>query len=81
MILEAVAPNLKKAHLGKSLAVYYSYEVPIAFRYKGNLVVSESVWTKTTAAHLNHIDPDKAYRIDNRSFMEELALILKKLEA
>jgi hypothetical protein len=80
VILENLRPNLKKANLGKSLAIYYSYETPIAFRYKGNLVVSESIWTKSTAMHLNYIDPDKAFRIDNRSMMEELRLILKKLE-
>lgn len=62
-----------------SLTMYFSYETCIGFKkWADELVLSKNIWSSTTGKHLNHIDPDKEYRVDHGEFKKQLA---KALEA
>lgn len=53
-----------------NMTLWFSYETLIAFRIGAEKVVSENVWTKTTAKHLNEIDRgDKASRVKHDVFL------------
>tara|TARA_R110000803_G_scaffold3086_2_gene10570 strand:+ start:21431 stop:21673 length:243 start_codon:yes stop_codon:yes gene_type:complete len=36
--------------------IYYSYNTIVAFKTPSEICVSENVWSKTTACHLNRIE-------------------------
>jgi hypothetical protein len=51
-----IKPNLYR-YVGGKKVIYFSYETPIAYYdyIQEETVVSENVWTRTTAKHINHI--------------------------
>ncbi len=64
-----------------SLAVYFSYETPVAFEVAGRRVVRENVWGPTTGKHLNAIDGgDKRSRVSGEEFEQALAAELESRE-
>jgi len=53
------------------LRVYYSYTTPVALEIDGNLKVSQSQWSVTTAKHLTWIDGgNKQDRLNPKEFNE-----------
>ena len=59
--------------------IYYSYKTIVAYSDgKDGLVCSENVWSNTTGKHLNWIQPDKTFRINNSEFMIRLENALKR---
>lgn len=55
------------------VTIWYSYDTPIAFRVKGDMVVRENSWGTTTGKHLNAICPDKSRRISSDEFERQWA--------
>lgn len=51
-----IKPNLYRFISGEKV-IYFSYETAIAYYdyIQHETVVSENVWTRTTAKHINHI--------------------------
>lgn len=47
---------------------YFSYETCIAVRLRGDLIISENIWSVTTGKHLNYVSRDHSIRIDNEKF-------------
>lgn len=58
---------------------YFSYSTCVAFRARGDLVISENVWGVTTGKHLNWINPDHKKRIPYEEFEKRLADLEIKL--
>ena len=54
------------------LTLYFSYDTVIAFRGKTGFHISNNVWSKTTAKHLNAINKDKSTREKHEIFLENL---------
>lgn len=54
------------------LDIFFSYETPIGFRHNYEVVVSENIWSRTTAKHLTALPCAKEDRIPNKDFMEQL---------
>ena len=71
-------PNFNVIEIG-SLTIYVSYTTPIAFRYKGDLVIRQNDWAQTTGNHLNTIDSDKSIRISGDDFEEKLSKIIDNI--
>jgi len=69
--------NCLKVEIG-SLILYFSYSTIIAFRNKGNLIISKNYWSTTTRKHLNWINTDKKIRIKRDIFNEKLENKLKE---
>ena len=61
--------KLTIVHVG-ARTLYFSYETLIAFEKHGELFISKNIWSNTTGRHLNWIDDDKEFRMDNDKFME-----------
>ena len=62
------------------IEVYFSYQTPIAFRYRHGLVCSENAWSTTTGKHLNWIQPDKKQRVPHEEFKRLLQEALAEME-
>ena len=68
--------NAVMVEIGR-LTLYFSYQTVVAFKSEDKLVVSENVWGKTTARHINSIDGgNKAHRLDRASFKAALEKLL-----
>lgn len=59
--LSQIASNVSRVDVGE-LTIWFSYEEPVAFIYRGDFHISENVWSATTGKHLNIIEPDKSWR-------------------
>ncbi len=63
------AHTLKVIMPWMDLVVYYSYETVVAFSHKGQRVVHENTWGRTTGKHLNWIDGgSKSSRVSAEEF-------------
>lgn len=61
-------PNETTLHL-PGISIWFSYETPVAFRFRGERVVRENDWSTTTGKHLNRIDGGaRADRISGEEF-------------
>lgn len=69
--IRLIRPNFTMVDLG-SIAIWFSYETPIAFSHNGTEYVRENVWGPTTGKHLNAVNPDKSIRIPGDKFREAL---------
>lgn len=71
--------NEKKVEIG-NLTLYYSYDTIVAFSHpKTGLVVSENIWSVTTAKHITHIDGGlKNRRLPHDLFQTRLEEIFAK---
>ena len=56
-------PNETTLHL-PGISIWFSYETPVAFRFRGERVVRENDWSTTTGKHLNRIDGGGNARAD-----------------
>lgn len=58
--------------------VWFSYETPIAFRLEGvsEITVSENIWSRTTAKHINQVKKQytQIITLSNEEFMEKLRI-------
>lgn len=61
--------------------VYFSYKIPVAFRFGGTLTVRENEWGPTTGKHLNAIHPDKKRRVSGETFERMLSEAVTANEA
>ena len=54
--LKKIETNLHKVEL-TNYTLFFSYETVVAYidKYNDRLVVSENIWSKTTAKHINKI--------------------------
>ena len=51
------------------LKLYFSYQTVIAFEVVDNgIIISENVFSQTTGAHINAIEPDKTKHINRKEF-------------
>lgn len=64
----------------KDLTLWISYETIIAFRFNSKMVISESIWNKTTSKHLNAISRDKKIRVNHSDFEKQLSELLDSLQ-
>lgn len=78
--IEQIRSNFTKINVG-TVTVWFSYDIPIAFRASGERVVRENIWSTTTGKHLNAIDGGtkeaKARRVSSDEFdraLDELEL-------
>ena len=70
--------KLTTVYLGE-LELYFSYETCIGFQELADKpVISENKWSNTTGKHLNHIDPDKEYRVPHQEFEEKLEELIEE---
>lgn len=62
------------------LAVYFSYETPIAIHDNENnkWVIRENDWSNTTGRHLNYINEDKSIRIAGAEFEKKYRELTSK---
>lgn len=62
-----------------NVTVWFSYETPIAFfvqGVEGRLIVSENIWSRTTAKHINQVKSTyiNVEQVDNEEFVEALRI-------
>lgn len=74
--LRNIKPNFTEVLIG-NVTLFFSYETIIGFTSKGELKVSENVWSNTTGKHLNQIEPNKTRRLSREDFMKQLDKALK----
>jgi len=72
ILLRELGPNFRVLEINQDLSIWFSYETPIAFRFRGEYRVSENLWGSTTGKHLNQLQ-DKAHRISRQEFLEQLS--------
>ncbi|MCD6492419.1 MAG: hypothetical protein J7K36_01235 [Archaeoglobaceae archaeon] len=72
-------PNRNIVKIG-DLAIYFSYETPVAFSKSGLLFASENIWSKTTGSFLNLIQPDKLKRLPHKEFQQRLSEEISKIK-
>jgi len=77
--LKQIAANVTRVELG-ALTFWFSYETVVAFYAPGSKrMVSENVWSVTTAKHLTLIDGgDKSSRIPHDEFTTALDAVMTK---
>lgn len=62
-----------------NLKLYFSYQTVIAFEIDGNIVIaSENVFSRSTGAHVNAIEPDKSKRFERGKFEAMLISVFNK---
>lgn len=61
------------------LAVWFSYQTPVAFKYKGVFMCRQNDWSRTTGKLLNELEPDKTARVDGALFENHLNNIVGAL--
>ena len=59
-----------------NLIIWFSYETPVSFAYKGERITRVNDWSTTTGKLLNELEPDKSKRIDGEIFERKLNAIL-----
>ena len=62
--------NLNKVQVSDRVAIWFSYDTPVAFTDNGATTVSENIWSRTTGRHLSKIEPDKAKRVPHDEFVQ-----------
>jgi hypothetical protein len=64
-------------------AFWFSYSTIVAYQAPGHLLrVCQNAWSTTTGRHLNELDGgDKENRVPFYDFQEQVAALLKKLDA
>ena len=62
------------------LALYFSYETIIAYRYGNQLQVCENVWSRTTGEHLNYLNPIEKKRLPFEVFNSKLNQLFAQLD-
>jgi hypothetical protein len=72
-VLETIRPNLTAVQISDHV-LYFSYKTLIAVSTKGELLVSENVWSQTTGKHLNEIST-KGQRIPYDDFVQKVELL------
>jgi hypothetical protein len=72
--LVKVMPNLTRLELGE-LTIWFSYETPIGYLFRGRLVARENDWGAVTGKHLNHACPDKTKRVKGTDFEDILSIV------
>lgn len=77
MRLEQIKNNFSKLTI-RNIVVYFSYETPIAYNYKGLIVCRENSWGPTTGKHINYVCADKKKRISAEDFERELDIIFRE---
>jgi hypothetical protein len=76
---EAGTPTQRELELGP-ITLYFSYETCVGFWLSGHgRVVSENVWSNTTAKHLNTWEPDKTRRVKHDEFEKQLEAVLARI--
>jgi hypothetical protein len=60
-----------------SLSIYFSYDTPVAFSFRGETVCRENEWSVTTGKHLNWIEPRKSKRLPGAEFEKRLASLFE----
>ena len=76
--IETVMSNMTKLIMD-GITIYYSYETPIAYVYKGHQHIRKNDWSTTTGKHLNWVNEDKSLRVDGTVFELDLKDILDVL--
>jgi hypothetical protein len=77
---EAGTPTQHEVELGDDLTLYFSYQTCVGFWLSGHgRVVSENVWSNTTAKHLNTWEPDKTRRVKHDEFEKQLEAVLARI--
>lgn len=61
-----------------NLKLYFSYSTIVAFEDRGELFISENIWSMTTGKHLNWISPHKDLRMEYNEFEKELIKVLEE---
>lgn len=61
------------------LIIWFSYETPVGFAYKGERFVRKNDWSTTTGKLLNKIEPNKDNRIDGDLFEAKLTKIISSI--
>ena len=70
--------NFNKVQVSDSVAIWFSYDTPVAFEAGGETVVSENIWSRTTGRHLSKIEPDKGKRVSHDTFVQMYDAALSK---
>lgn len=69
-------PNFTRVEVGTT-TLWFSYKTLVGFDSGYVRMVRENIWGNTTGKHLNHIDPDKKYRVDAETFEAALKVALE----
>jgi hypothetical protein len=69
MISKACNGKLTIETQSNGITKYFSYSTLVAFSVNGKLTISKNEWSKTTARHLNYINPDQTLRIPHSQIM------------
>lgn len=81
-ITRTMNDNLTRLDLGR-LTLWFSYETVVAYQARGELRVSENVWSNTTARHLAQLDgggkAGAKTRIPRQQFVAELDALLTRI--
>lgn len=71
MKLKIIQNNLYKVTLGE-IEIYFSYETPIALITRNIQIISENIWSNTTARHIAKVKRDNGvlFEVNNEEFLD-----------
>ena len=81
--VDLIDRNITQVSIPGVVILWFSYETIVAFETPyDRKVVSENIWSRTTAKHLNMIDGgNKRNRVNNDSFLQMLNEYLNACQA